>query len=36
VAVTGADSELFLVIASVPEHFGGNQTYGYSVRVDRR
>jgi hypothetical protein len=25
VAVTGADSELFLVIASVPEHFGGNQ-----------
>jgi len=34
VKVTDLDTELYLVIASVPEHFTGNQTYGYSVRIE--
>ena len=36
VAVTENDSELFLIVASVPEHFSGNQTYGYAYRIDRK
>ncbi|MEX1367123.1 MAG: hypothetical protein AB1Z98_28610 [Nannocystaceae bacterium] len=35
-AVEAADAEVFLVVASVAEHFGGNQTYGYQYRIDRR
>ena len=34
VSVEASDSGVFLVIAAVPEHFGGNQTYGYTYRID--
>ncbi|MCB0838808.1 MAG: hypothetical protein KDD99_19180 [Bacteroidetes bacterium] len=27
------ESEIYFIIASVPEHFTGNQTYGYSVEI---
>lgn len=36
VMVEAADAEAFLVVASVAEHLGGNQTYGYQYRIDRR
>lgn len=36
-ATVGADvTEVYLVVAAVPEHFGGNQTYGYEYTVTRR
>ena len=34
VTVRKGDGDVFLVIAAVPEHFAGNQTYGYEVRID--
>lgn len=34
VRVTNNFSELFLVVASVPEHFSGTQTYGYQVKIE--
>ena len=33
--VSADDSDVFLVVAAVPEHFAGNQTYGYAVQVER-
>ena len=36
VMVEASDPEVYLVIASVPETFGGNQTYGYEYRIERR
>ena len=33
--VEASDSEVYFVIASVPEHFSGNQTYGYRYNVTR-
>ncbi|MEM7324919.1 MAG: hypothetical protein AAF531_17665 [Actinomycetota bacterium] len=33
VAVEAADQEVLVVIASVPEHFVGNETYGYALTV---
>lgn len=36
VTVTADDTDVYLVVASVPEHFTGNQIYGYSVRIDRQ
>ncbi|MHC5024457.1 MAG: hypothetical protein ACYTGG_11210, partial [Planctomycetota bacterium] len=30
-----AGTEVFLVVVAVPEHFTGNQTYGYHVSVER-
>ena len=33
VDVDGGDSEILLIIAAVPEHFTGNQSFGYSVRI---
>lgn len=36
VSVDATASEVFLVVAAVPEHFGGNQTYGYEYRIDRQ
>ena len=33
VRVANNCSELFLVIASVPEHFSGTQTYGYQAKI---
>jgi hypothetical protein len=33
--VEDTDSEVYFVIASVPEHFTGNQTYNYSVDIIR-
>lgn len=35
VNVSAEDSELFLVITAVPEHFNSNQTYNYSVEIVR-
>ncbi|MCH8216950.1 MAG: hypothetical protein IH892_09275, partial [Planctomycetes bacterium] len=35
VTVEASDSEIFLVIASVPDHFNGNQFYDYSVVISR-
>jgi len=35
VAVSADDNEVFLVIAAVPEHFAGNQTYGYAFQIER-
>ena len=32
---TEDDQKVYLVIASVPNHFQGNQTYDYSVTIDR-
>ena len=29
------DTEVYVVITAVPEHFTGNQTYGYRVQVSR-
>jgi hypothetical protein len=34
VQVTAGDTEVYLVVAAVPEHFGGNQTYGYEYAVE--
>ena len=34
VRVTNNFSELFLVVASVPEHFSGTQTYGYQAKIE--
>ena len=34
VRVANNCSELFLVIASVPEHFSGTQTYGYQAKIE--
>ena len=34
VRVTNNCSELFLVAASVPEHFSGTQTYGYQAKIE--
>lgn len=31
----GAAAELYLIVAAVPMHFTGNQTYPYQVKVDR-
>ena len=28
------DSDLFLVVVSVPEHFGGTQSYGYKAKIE--
>lgn len=33
VTVSPEHSDVFLVVAAVPEHFSGNQTYGYAVRI---
>jgi hypothetical protein len=33
VTVSATDTELDLVVVSVPEHYGGYQTYGYEYRV---
>ena len=27
--------ELLVVVASMPEHFTGNQTYGYTLNIER-
>ena len=35
VSLTANDPELFIVIAAVPENFGGNQTYNYTVNLSR-
>jgi len=35
VTVEASDTEIFLVIASVPDHFSGNQFYDYSVVISR-
>lgn len=35
VSVTSSDSEVYFVIAAVPEHFTGNQTYNYSLDISR-
>jgi outer membrane protein assembly factor BamB len=29
------DGEIYLIVASVPQHFSGNQTYSYRVRISR-
>ena len=34
-AVEASGAEVFLVVVSVPDHFTGNQTYGYSVHIQR-
>ena len=34
VRVTNNCSELFLVAASVPEHFSGTQTYSYQAKIE--
>ncbi len=34
VEVNATDNEINLVIVSVPEHFGGNQTFGYEYRIE--
>jgi hypothetical protein len=36
IEVTDADKEIFIVVAAVPEHFSGNQTYGYAVDIERK
>jgi hypothetical protein len=36
VTVSADDSEVFLVVASVPDHFAGNQTYGYGYQIERQ
>ena len=35
VVVKSSDSQILLVIASVPEFFGSWQTYGYQVKITR-
>ena len=35
VSVQPSDEEVFLVIVSTPEHFTGNQSYGYRVEIQR-
>ena len=35
VVAKSSDSQIMLVIASVPEFFGGWQTYGYQVKITR-
>jgi hypothetical protein len=35
VAAAADASEVFLIVAAVPAHFGGNQTYSYRVRIAR-
>ena len=35
VVVKSSDSQIMLVIASVPEFFGSWQTYGYQVKITR-
>ena len=35
VDVLSSDTSVFLVVAAVPEHFSGNQTYGYTVQIIR-
>ena len=35
VVVKISDSQIMLVIASVPEFFGGWQTYGYQVKITK-
>jgi hypothetical protein len=36
VSLDGSAREVYLVIASVPEHFRGNQTYSYEYLIERR
>jgi len=36
VSVNTTDSDVYLVIASVPESFSGNQTFGYEYRIERQ
>ena len=35
VAVADGDTALFVVISAVPEHFTGNQTYGYTLNITK-
>ncbi len=35
VSVTADDVELYVVVSSVPENFGGNQHFGYAVDITR-
>ena len=35
VSVNADDMEIYLVVSSVPENFGGNQTFGYAVDITR-
>lgn len=35
VTVTAADHTVYLVVAAVPEHFAGNQTYPYRYKITR-
>ena len=35
VTVTSSDTQVMLVIASVPEFFGSNQKYGYQVKITK-
>lgn len=35
VEVSGSETEVYLNIVAVPEHFGGNQTYDYEVTISR-
>jgi hypothetical protein len=35
ISVVAGETDLYVVVAAVPEHFSGNQTYGYSLQVSR-
>ncbi|HYW81325.1 MAG TPA: DUF6055 domain-containing protein [Thermoguttaceae bacterium] len=35
VNVVPADEEIFLVVAATPNHFTGNQTFSYKLKIDR-
>ena len=35
VSLTAADSQVFLVVMAVPDHFTGFQTYGFTLEVIR-
>lgn len=34
VFVSGEESTVYVIVAAVPENFEGNQTYGYSLKID--
>jgi len=36
VVVTAEDALVYLIVVSAPEHFAGNQTYGYAYQIRRR
>ena len=34
-ATTATPTEMYLIVAAVPQHFRGHQTYSYQVKIDR-